>query len=206
MTPRGLLTTIGATALGLGIVIGGTTAIQDAFAQETTPAAETSAQAEQESDFEAQRTQAYDSFVAALATELGTDETAVDAAIRTALKQQVNEREAAGDLDTEQAAALEAVIDVTEAPLFLGMGGPGGFGGRGEMHGPDGRGGFKGHGGEQRDLRGGSDDRGPRDEFDDATRELPEDSTLPAELPGDDGASDQSASAPVVPAESMVII
>jgi len=84
------MTAIGATALGFGLVTGGAPAISHVFAQEATPpAAEAPAQAEQEQriDFEAQRAQAYDSFVAALAGELGTDEAAVDAAIRTALTQ-----------------------------------------------------------------------------------------------------------------------
>src|SRR5215212_3688220 len=88
MTPRGLLTTIGATALGFGLIIGSAPVIPDVFAQEATPpAAEAPAQTEQSQriDFEAERAQAYDSFVAALASELGSDEAAVDAAIRTAL-------------------------------------------------------------------------------------------------------------------------
>ena len=181
MTPRGLLTTIGATALGFGLIIGGAPAIPEVFAQEATPpAAETPAQTEQgqEIDLEAQRAQAYDSFIAALASELGSDEAAVDAAIRTALTQQVDEREAAGDLDVERAAAMRAVIEVSEAPLFLG------FGGHGGMHGFDGR---HGPGG-----RGGGDDRDQDDES-------------PAGLPGDDDVSNQSASAPVMPAESVAI-
>src|SRR5918997_760435 len=112
MTPRGLLTTIGATALGFGLIIGGAPAIPDVFAQEATPAAQAPAQTgqEREIDFEAQRAEAYGSFVAALAGELGSDETAVDAAIRSALTQQVDEREAAGDLGIEQAAAMKAII------------------------------------------------------------------------------------------------
>ena len=142
MTPRGLLTTIGATALGFGLVIGGAPAIPDVFAQEATPpAAEAPAQTEQGQriDFEAQRAQAYDSFVTALASELGSDKAAVDAAIRTALTQQVDERAAAGDLGAEQAAAMKAVIEVSQAPLFLG------FGGHGGMHG------FEGHDGRHGD-------------------------------------------------------
>jgi hypothetical protein len=176
MTPRGLLTTIGATALGFGLVVGGASAIPDVFAQEATPpAVEAPAQTaqEQEIDFEVQRAEAYDSFVAALASELGTDEAAVDAAIRTALTQQVDEREAAGDLGVEQAAAMRAVIEVSEAPLFLG------FGGRGGMHG------FAGHDGRH----------GPGGHLGGADRDQ--------DLPGDDDASNQSASAPVMPAESV---
>src|SRR5215211_7483421 len=177
MTPRGLLTTIGATALGFGLVIGGAPALPNAFAQEATPpAAQAPAQTEQQqkADFEAQRAQAYDSFVAALASELGSDEAAVDAAIRTALTQQVDERAAAGDLGAEQAAAMKAVIDVSEAPLFLG------FGGHGEMHG------FAGHDGRH----------GPGD------RDGGEDQDRDGALPGDGDASNQSASVPVVPALS----
>jgi hypothetical protein len=188
MTPRGLLTTIGATALGFGLIIGGAPVIPDVFAQEATPpAAEAPPQTAQGQriDFEARRAQAYDSFVAALASELGTDEAAVDAAIRTALTQQVDEREAAGDLGVEQAAAMRAVIEVSEAPLFLG------FGGRGGMHGFAGHGGRHGPGG-----RIGGEDR---------DQDLPGDDESSAGLPGDDDASNQSASAPVTPAESVAI-
>jgi hypothetical protein len=184
MTPRGLLTTIGATALGFGLIIGGAPAIPDVFAQEATPpAAVAPAQTEQEIDFEVRRAQAYDSFVAALASELRSEEAAVDAAIRTALTQQVDEREAAGDLDIEQAAAMRAVIEVSDAPLFLG------FGGRGGMHGFDGRGGRHGHG----DREGISD------------RDLPGVEESPAGLPGADDASDEDAAAPVAPVESVAI-
>ena len=192
MTPRGLLTAIGATALGFGIVIGGAPALPEVFAQEATPTAGTAA--EQEIDFEAQRAQAYDSFVAALASELGSDEAAVDAAIRTALTRQVDEREAAGDLDTEEAAAIRAVIEVSEAPLPIG------FGGRGGMHGFAGRDGRHGPGGHD-DFK----DRGSRDDDNDRIGELPGDEESPATLPGDEDASDQSAAAPVMPSESVAI-
>jgi hypothetical protein len=99
-------------------------------------------------DFEAARAASYDSFVDTLAAELGIDDPAqVDAAIRTALKQVVDERLAVGELSVEAAAARKAVIDVTEAPLMLGIGMEGRFpGGHGPMdgagHGP--RGGFGG--------------------------------------------------------------
>jgi hypothetical protein len=190
MTPRGLLTTIGTTALGFGLIIGGAPAIPDVFAQDATPpAAEASAQTEQEQriDFETRRAEAYASFVAALASELGTDESAVDAAIRTALTQQVDEREAAGDLDIERAAAMRAVIEVSEAPLFLG------FAGRGVMHGFAGHDGRHGPGG----RIGGEDS--------DQEAVLPGDDASPAGLPGEDDASNQGASAPVTPAESIAI-
>jgi hypothetical protein len=190
MTPRGLLTTIGATALGFGLIIGGAPAIPDVFAQEATPpAAEAPAQTEQGQriDFEAQRAQAYDSFVAALASELGSDEPAVDAAIRTALTQQVDERAAAGDIGTEQAAAMKAVIEVSQAPLFLG------FGGHGGMRGFDGHDDRQGPGG-----RDGDDDR-------DQDGDQPGDDESTTSLPSANDASNQSAPAPVTPAGSVVI-
>jgi hypothetical protein len=180
MTPRGLLTTIGATALGLGVVIGGAAGMPLARAQEATPPAQT----HPANDFEAQRAQAYDDFVSALASELGADEAAVDAAIRTALKQQVDARQAADDLSTEQAAAIKAVIDVSDAPLFAGFGGRGGMAGFDDhdgRHGPGGHDGFAGRG-----PRGGDDDLSP------------------AMLPGNDDASDQSA--PTAPAPGADIV
>jgi hypothetical protein len=188
MTPRGLLTTIGATALGFGLVIGGTSPIPDVFAQAATPpAAEAPAQSAQGQriDFEAQRAQAYDSFVAALASELGTDKTAVDAAIRKALTQQVDERAAAGDIGVEQAAAMKAVIQVSQAPLFLGLGGHGGMRGFDDhegLHGPGGR----------------ADDE-------DSNQDQPSDDESAAGLPGDNSASNQSAPAPMMPADSVVV-
>jgi hypothetical protein len=196
MTPRGLLTTIGATALGFGIVVAGAPAVSTVFAQETTtPAAEAPAQAAAgaDVDFEAQRAQAYDSFVAALASELGDDEAAVDAAIRTVLKQQVDAQQAAGDLDAERAAAIKAVIDVTEAPLFSG------FGGRGGIHGIAGHDGGRGPG-----MRGGFEGHGPRGRFDGAIGALPVDGSSPAMLPAEGSASDQRAR-PGTPAEDVAL-
>jgi hypothetical protein len=190
MTPRGLLTTIGATALGFGLIIGGAPVIPDVFAQEATPPAveaPTSMREELKAEFEAQRAEAYDSFVAALASELGSEETAVDAAIRTALTQQVDEREAAGEIDLERAAAIRAVIEVSQAPLFLGFGGPGGMHGFHDHHGPHGPG----------DRIGGED----RDQ----DRDLPGDDEATASLPGENDAANQSAPAPVTPAESVAI-
>jgi hypothetical protein len=190
MTPRGLLTTIGATALGFGLIIGGAPVIPDVFAQEATPPAveaPTSIREELKAEFEAQRAEAYDSFVAALASELGSEETAVDAAIRTALTQQVDEREAAGEIDLERAAAIRAVIEVSQAPLFLGFGGPGGMHGFHDHHGPHGPG----------DRIGGED----RDQ----DRDLPGDDEATADLPGENDAANQSAPAPVTPAQSVAI-
>jgi hypothetical protein len=184
-----LLTTIGATALGFGIVIGGAAEMPAARAQEAGPA-----QTQPASDFDAQRAHACDAFVAALASELGDDEAAVDAAIRTALKQHVDERQAAGDLDAEQAAAMKAVIDVSEAPLFSG------FGGRGGMHDFDGHDGTLGPGGRDR-----FEGRGPRGGFDDGIGDLPGNGTSPATLPGNGGPADQSVPVPLTPAEDIVL-
>ena len=129
MNPRKLPAAIGATALGVALVLGGNlTGAIDAIAQTATPATE------ETTDVDAERAQAYDDFVASLATDLGVDATEVDVAIRTALKEQIDVLQAAGELTAEEAAAQKAVIDVTEAPLGLGGHhgrGPGGrFGGR----------------------------------------------------------------------------
>jgi hypothetical protein len=187
MTPRGLLTTIGATALGFGVIIGGAAENPAAFAQEATPpavVAPAQARPGPASDFAAQRAQAYNDFVAALASELGDDEAAVDTAIRTALQQQVDQRQAAGDLDAEQAAAVKAVIEVSDAPLFAGFGGSRGFAGfddHDERRGPGGHGGFEGRGphGDASAIGGGSVDRGS-----------------PSALPTDEDAADQDTAAP----------
>lgn len=197
MASRGLLTTIGATALGIAMLSGGGTAVQNAFAQEaTTPTVEQQlpAQIDREQQgqaFEAERAAAYDSFITALAGQLGSDEAAVDAAIRTALKAQVDAMQAAGDLDAERAAAAKAVIDVSEAPLFAGFGGRGGMQGFG---GPGGHDGFTGHG-----PRGG----GGEERWGDDT---PGGAMLPPTLPGaDDPAADQSVPAPAAPTTDAAI-
>ena len=196
MTPRRLLTTIGATALGFGVVIGGAATMPHAFAQETTPAVEAPAQTDQAAGPEAGLTEAYDGFVASLAKELNVDEAAVDAAIRTALKDQVTAQQTAGTLDADQVAAIEARIDASQAPLFLGFGGPGGFAGHGRMHGFGGpEGGFNGFAG---------DHHGPRGGIAGAPGQLPGGVTPAAPAAG--SASDQSAPLPVMPTESGVTI
>jgi hypothetical protein len=194
MAPRGLLTTVGVTALGLGVLIGGSTGTPFAFAQESTPSAQTPAQtqAQQTNDWEAQKAQDYDDFISSLATELGDDKAAVDTAIRTALKQQVDAKQAAGELSVEQSAAIKAVIDVSQAPLFAGLAG------HGEMHGFDGHGGFEG--------------RGPRGD-DDHGGKMPGGMRPPAQ-PGDeqgedqgaDQATDQSAPLPAAPSVDVTIL
>lgn len=159
MTPRSLLTTIGATALTFGTIIGGTATAPHVYAQTATetPAAATSGSSSATSSsstdanaaptdpreaFKRERIAAYQSFVASMAKELNLSTDAVDKAIRASLKQEVADQLAAGKLTKEQAAARSAVIDVADAPLFLGMGGPemggpmGGPGMHGSMAGP----------------------------------------------------------------------
>ena len=184
---RGLMTAVGATALGFGIVIGAATSIPDAMAQETSPGVETPARVAREGDPEARLAQAYDSFVAALASELDSDETAIDAAIRAALKQQIAELAAADGLEADQVAALHERIDAAEAPLFLGFGGSGGPRGMQE---------FDGRGGMHHGPRGAWEDRGPKGGFaseDNKTREAPVGIEPPATLPTEDDASSPSA-------------
>lgn len=144
MNRRSLLVTIGAAALGFVLLLGvALRTVPGAVAQGETPGDEATRQMIDEA-----RVQAYDDFVASLAAELGVDAAAVDAAVRTTLRERVDAQEAAGELSTEEAAARRAVIEVSEAPLPLG------FGGRG-YHGGDGR--FGG--------RGGDDDRTDSDEL-----------------------------------------
>jgi hypothetical protein len=139
MNRRNMLTTLGATVLGASALFGGaaSTFAQDAS---TPPAAGVEVQ-DPHAEFEAERAKAYDDFVAALATELGDDKAKVDAAIRAALIQSVDAKLAAGEIDEERAAAAKAVIQVSDAPLMAGFGGPGGHhsfkgrGGRGHRHG-----------------------------------------------------------------------
>ena len=139
MNRRNVLTTLGATALGASVLFAGTAG---SFAQDTTtqPAVAQTDVQDGRAAFDEARAQAYVDFVAAMASELGADEAAVDAAIRTALTRAVDDRLAAGDIDEERAAAAKAVIQVSDAPLMAGFGGPGGHSGF------EGRGG-RGHGG-----------------------------------------------------------
>ncbi len=122
MNRRNVLTTFGATALGVGVLFASTATsyAQDAV---TPPAAAQADTQDPRAAFEVERAQAYDDFVAALAGELGDDEVAVDAAIRAALTQAIDDRLAAGEIDEERAAAAKAVIQVSDAPLMTGFGG-----------------------------------------------------------------------------------
>jgi hypothetical protein len=188
MNRRNMLTTFGATALGASVLFSGaaTTFAQDATTQ---PAVAQTDEQDARADFEAQRAQAYNDFVAALASELGDEEAAVDTAIRTALTQAIDAKLAAGDIDEERAAAAKAVIQVSDAPLMPGFGGPGrhvGFAARGG----------RGHGGPGfGDARG--DNGLPRLGGDAAPNALPA-------APGAPDADDQSADAPVPTSEDVL--
>ena len=153
--PRSLLLAIGAAALCFALVLGiAVGLVSGAAAQTPTPAGE----AKQETTAAGEaKAQAYDAFVAALASELGVDAAQVDAAIRTVLKQRIAEQLAAGEITDEAAAARTAVIDVTDAPLALGghhdgwgHGGGDGERGRGDRDG-------------DRDLAPGGEDDGGED-------------------------------------------
>lgn len=189
MNRRNVLTTLGATALGASVLFSGAV---NSYAQDaTTPPAVAEANTQDpRAAFEAERAQAYDDFVAALAGELGDDEAAVDAAIRAALTRAIDDRLAAGEIGEERAAAAKAVIQVSDAPLMAGFGGPGahgGFQGRGGGRGPGGPG-F----GDQRGEKGmpqiGDDQASP---------------TIPP-APGAPDADDESANAPVSSSESLI--
>jgi hypothetical protein len=181
-----MLTTLGAAALGVGVIVGGAARSYAQDAATPPAAAQTEAQ-DPRAAFEAEHAQAYDDFVAALAGELGSDEAAVDAAIRTALTQAMDDRLAAGEIDGERAAAAKAVIQVSDAPLMAGFGGPGGHGGF------EGRG--RGHGWGSGDERG--EKGGPRLGDDQLPGVLPSAPDAPA--PDNDSASD-----PVTETEDVI--
>lgn len=166
-------------ALALLLVFVGTRASgsSSVAAQSATPAAGTGVGG---TTVDSATTDPYQDFLAKLATNLGVaDAAAVDAAIRTTLKQTVDERLAAGDLSANDATAIKERIDAADVPLGIIGGRHGGIA-RGGFGGPfDGRepGGFdgRGHGGpfEGRDDRDDRDDSTDGDAADTASG-LPE--------------------------------
>lgn len=100
--------------LGVGVVAGG-----GVFAQNATPAAGTSGST---------TATTYQDFVGKLAANLGiSDPTKVDAAIKTALKQMVDEQLTAGHISADQANAAKQAIDNGQFGgdlLGLGQSGP----------------------------------------------------------------------------------
>lgn len=186
-------------ALALLLVVVGTRAAgsSSVAAQSATPAANagTGGTTAGDATTDPAATDPYQDFLAKLATNLGVADAAqVDAAIRTTLKQTVDERQAAGDLSTDEATAIKSRIDAADVPLGLiggrhggfDRGGPGGpFGGKDGVArgGPNGPFGGRGHGDFARGGPGGPfegrdrDDRddGPSDEGDSAAESgLPE--------------------------------
>lgn len=108
MVRNGLI--VGALALLLVLVVRQETITGLVGAQSGTPTAET--------DRNAALTQSYDDFLAKMAANLGVgDATQVDLAIRTSLKQMIDESAAAGDLTAEQATTLKERVDASEVPL-----------------------------------------------------------------------------------------
>lgn len=184
MTPRGLLTTIGATALGFGIVLGSGAVTQPTYAQEETPGITAPARDDRFAEVEQQRAEHYDAFVATLASELGADEADVDAAIREALKAQLAQLAGEENIDADVVAELESMIDESEAPLPIGLMGPGG---RGGMHH------FKGG-----RFEGRGEGHGPRIEIALPGLDDAEDGTA---LPSDEAVEDQSTPVDAVPVE-----
>ncbi|HEY6563327.1 MAG TPA: hypothetical protein VIY86_02420 [Pirellulaceae bacterium] len=114
-----------AAILGLGAVGGSHVFAQDATPtpSATDPAPETTI--DRAAEMEAANKAAYDQFVANLAAELGSTDSAVDIAIRNSLKQSLDDQLAAGDLAANDVTAMKEVIDAAANPLMLGVGGPG---------------------------------------------------------------------------------
>ena len=103
----------------------------------------------------------YQDFLTALAKNLGVaDAKTVDTAIRTSLKQLVDEQLSAGHISADLANALKTKIDSAEVPIRIGAfaleaGGPGGRGGR--RRGPRGGFGENGKGGYPKGNEGAND-------------------------------------------------
>lgn len=112
------------------------------FAQSATPSATTSGTPTTQSGTSTQTTQGtaqsrYQDFVSKLAKNLGiSDTTKVDAAIKTTLKQVVDEQLAAGHISADEANRLKQAIDAGQVPFGLGFG-PGGIRARAGPRGGD---------------------------------------------------------------------
>jgi hypothetical protein len=106
--------------LGVGAVAGG-----GVFAQDSTPTTTETPAVGSSGDTTADSSADYDAFVAALAANLGiSDPATVDAAIKTTLKQQVDDRLAAGEISANEATALKERIDAGDfGPFLFGIGG-----------------------------------------------------------------------------------
>lgn len=122
----------GALGVGAATAVG----VTIARAQTSTPTAGTSGSSTSTEQEE------YSDFVAKLAANLGNlDATKVDTAIRTTLKQMVDEQLTAGNISANEATSLKSQIDSSTFPAGLRLfdldgGGPGGQGEHGQ-HGND---------------------------------------------------------------------
>jgi hypothetical protein len=147
---------VGGSASAVTLAMAGLATRQAVHAQDATPAPSPDT-----------KTSRYDLFVAALAAALGSgDATAVDAAIRTALKQLVDDEFAAGNISANEATARKEQIDTAASPL--GTGGIGG--GRGGRHDGRGKDGVGGNGRRDDDARDpGATDPGSTDPATEAT-------------------------------------
>lgn len=156
----GITAMTGAAMLG----VGGSVFAHD----ESTPAASTeeSTESATATDKRAAREAEYAAFLDALAVNLGVaDGETVDAAIRTTMKQVVDERLAAGEISADLAAELKLAIDTGDFPVGLHLPGMGGFGGpgRGDGFGP----------------RGDHDGRGPHRGIDKPSDAVEDDTLVP---------------------------
>jgi hypothetical protein len=116
---------LGAGMGALALVLMGSMLFGSAFAQ-STPTAENGATPEAGTGTTGQTTKqgVYQDFIGKLAANLGiSDAASVDTAIRTTLKQMVDEQQAAGRLTAAQANALKERIDAGDFPRdFVGVG------------------------------------------------------------------------------------
>jgi hypothetical protein len=146
------------------LTVAGLAIQRSADAQDATATPSTGTTAPETSQDQTQTT--YQDFIAALATNLGiADATTVDTAIRTTLKQLVDDQLTAGHISADEATARKTRIDSSDSPLGMGgFGGVGGFGGgRGGDHGgPGGRNGGR-PGGKNDGKSDGNDKSGETD-------------------------------------------
>ncbi len=128
---------LGAGMGALALVLMGSMLFGSAFAQ-STPAAENGATPEAGTGTTGQTTKQslYQDFIGKLASNLGiSDTTSVDTAVRSTLKQMVDEQQAAGRLTADQANTLKQRIDAGDFPGNLGGIARVGRQGRGRMMG-----------------------------------------------------------------------
>lgn len=148
MLRRGLL--VG--GLGLSLTLAGAGIITPTFAQESSTETSSSTttsetRAAERAEWEVERRQQYENFLAKFAANLGiSDPALVETAFKDTLKQTIDEQLAAGDIAANVAAELKTRIDEADGPLFFGGLG----GGRGDR--------MIGFGPGGHDMRGGRGD------------------------------------------------